>query len=59
MKTNISNRWPWRWVAGLLVAFLGRLLNLQIPFVAMMLFVALVIFGFDRIWRTIKKRSTQ
>lgn len=45
--------------AGLLVAFLGGVLNLQIPFVAMMLFVALVIFGFDRIWSTIKKRSTQ
>ncbi len=45
--------------AGLLAAFLGGLLNLQIPFVAMMLFVALAIFGFDRVWRTIKKRSTQ
>jgi hypothetical protein len=45
--------------AGLLLAFLGGALNLQIPFVAMMLFVALVIFGFDRIWSTIKKRSTQ
>jgi hypothetical protein len=44
--------------SGLLVAFLGRLLNLQIPFVVMMLFVALVIFGFERIWDTIKKRST-
>jgi high-affinity Fe2+/Pb2+ permease len=45
--------------AGLLLAFLGGVLNLQIPFVAMMLLVALVIFGFDRIWSTIKKRSTQ
>jgi hypothetical protein len=44
--------------AGLLVAFLGGLLHLQIPFVAMMLFVALVIFGFDRVWRTIKKGRT-
>jgi len=43
--------------AGLLVAFLGGMLNLQIPFVVMMLFVALVIFGFDRVWATIKKRS--
>lgn len=43
--------------AGLLVAFLGRMLHLQIPFAAMLLFVALVIFGFDRIWGTIKKRS--
>jgi hypothetical protein len=45
--------------AGLLAAFLGGLLHLQIPFVAMMLFVALVIFGFDRVWGTIKKRSTR
>jgi hypothetical protein len=45
--------------AGLLVAFLGGMLHLQIPFVAMMLFVALVIFGFDRVWGTIKKRSIQ
>lgn len=44
--------------AGLLAAILGGLLNFQIPFVAMMLFVALVIFGFDRIWGTIKKRGT-
>jgi hypothetical protein len=45
--------------AGLLVAFLGSMLYLQIPFIAMMLFVTLVIFGFDRIWHTVKKRSTQ
>jgi hypothetical protein len=45
--------------AGLLVAFLGGMLHLQIPFVAMMLFVALVIFGFDRVWGMIKKRSIQ
>ena len=43
--------------SGLLVAFLGRLLNLQIPFVLLMLFIALVIFGLDRIWGHIKKRS--
>jgi hypothetical protein len=45
--------------AGLLVAFLGGLLHLQIPFIGMLLFVALVIVGFDRVWRTIKKRGTQ
>jgi hypothetical protein len=45
--------------SGLLVAFLGGLLHFQIPFVAMLLFVALVIFGFDRVWRTMKKRSTR
>ena len=45
--------------AGLLAAFLGGMLNLQIPFVAMMLFVALVIYGLDRVWGTLKKRSIQ
>lgn len=45
--------------SGLLLAFLGGLLNLQLPFVAMMLLVALVIFGFERIWGTIKRRGTQ
>ena len=42
---------------GLLVAFIGRLLNFQIPFVIMMLFIALVIFGLERIWNIVKKRS--
>jgi hypothetical protein len=45
--------------AGLLAAFLGGVLTLRIPFVAMLLFVALVVFGFDRLWSTIKKRSIQ
>ncbi len=45
--------------AGLLVAFLGGVLHLQIPFIVMLLFVAVVIFGFDRVWRTIKKRGTR
>lgn len=43
--------------SGLSVAFLGRFLNLQIPFVVLVLFVALAIFGLDRIWGYIKKRS--
>lgn len=43
--------------SGLLVAFLGRLLNLQIPFVLLMLLVALVIFGLDRVGGYIKKRN--
>jgi hypothetical protein len=42
---------------GLIIVFVGRLLNSQIPFIVMVLFVALVIFGFERIWSTIKKRS--
>jgi hypothetical protein len=45
--------------AGLLVVFLGGMLNLQIPFIAMMLLVALILFGFYRVLRTIKKRSTR
>jgi hypothetical protein len=40
---------------GLFVAFLGQLLNLRIPFVLLMLFIALVLFGLDRIGSYIKK----
>jgi hypothetical protein len=42
---------------GLTVTFVGHLINFQIPFIVMMLFVALVIFGLERIWSTIKNRS--
>jgi hypothetical protein len=42
---------------GLIVAFVGRLLNFQIPFVVLLLFVVLVVFGLDRVWGYIKKRS--
>jgi len=42
---------------GLIVAFAGRLINFQIPFIVMMLFIALVIFGLERIWGIIKKRN--
>jgi hypothetical protein len=42
---------------GLIVAFVGRLINFQIPFIVMMLFIALVIFGLERIWGAIKKRN--
>jgi hypothetical protein len=41
---------------GLIVAFVGRLINFRIPFMVMMLLVALLIFGLERIWSTIKKR---
>jgi hypothetical protein len=44
--------------SGMLVAFLGGLFHLQIPFAVMMLLVALVIFGFERVWGTIKKRNS-
>jgi len=43
--------------SGLLMAFLGRFLNLQLPFVIVMLFIALVIFGLDRAYGYIKKRN--
>ena len=43
--------------SGLLMAILGRLLNLQIPFVMLMLFVAMVVFGLDRAYGLIKKRK--
>ena len=40
---------------GLFAAFLGRLLFLQIPFVILIFFIALTVFGLDRIWSYIKK----
>ena len=43
---------------GLIVTIIGRLLNLQTPFVLLILFVALFVFGLERIWDAIKKRST-
>jgi hypothetical protein len=43
--------------AGLLVTFLGRLLNPRLPFLLLAFLVALVIFGLDRIWDYLKKRS--
>jgi hypothetical protein len=41
--------------AGLFATFLGRLLNLQIPFVILMLFIALAVFGLVRVWSYVKK----
>ena len=43
--------------SGLIVTFLGRLLNLQIPFVVIVLLVALLVFGFERIWGAINKQK--
>jgi hypothetical protein len=43
--------------SGLMVVFVGHLINFRIPFMLMVLFVALVIFGLERIWGAIKKRS--
>jgi hypothetical protein len=43
---------------GLTVAAVGRLIHFQIPFIAMILFIAVIIFGLERIWNAIKKRSS-
>lgn len=40
---------------GLCAAFLGRLLTLQVPFVLLVLFVILTVFGLDRVWGYIEK----
>ena len=42
---------------GLTVVFVGQSLHFSIPFVVMILFVALIMFGFKRIWDAIKKRD--
>ena len=44
---------------GLMVAFVGRLLNFQIPFAILMLFVILAVFGLDQVWGYIKRKSIQ
>jgi hypothetical protein len=41
---------------GLLMTFFGRMLNLHPPFVMMMIFIALVIFGLDRAYGYIKRQ---
>jgi hypothetical protein len=43
--------------SGMIIASLGHFLKLQIPFVVLLLFVVLAIFGLDRIWGYLKKRS--
>ena len=40
---------------GLLAAFLGSLLQLQISFVMLILFIALVVFGLERVWGYVNK----
>ena len=42
---------------GLLMAFFGRLLNLQLPFAILIFFVALATLGLDRVWGYLKKRN--
>jgi hypothetical protein len=41
--------------SGLVIAFLGRLLHLQVPFFVLVFLIALVLFGLDRVWGYIKK----
>lgn len=40
---------------GLTAVFLGRLLHIQVPFLAMIVFVALIAFGIDRVWGYLSK----
>lgn len=41
--------------AALVVVFLGQLLHFQVPFLVMVVFVALVVFGIDRVWGYLSK----
>jgi hypothetical protein len=41
--------------SGLILVFLGRLIHLQTPFILLMLFVALTVFGLDGAWQNIKR----
>jgi len=43
--------------SGLLLAVLGRLLNLQVPFIVVAVSVGVLLFGLDRVWLHIKKRG--
>ena len=42
---------------GLLGVFLGRWLHLQVPFLGVVLFVALTVFGLNRVWGYIEKAA--
>ncbi|HET9912685.1 MAG TPA: hypothetical protein VFQ13_12390 [Anaerolineales bacterium] len=41
--------------SGLLITLLGRLLNLQIPFIILMLLIAFTLFALDRVWGYLRK----
>jgi hypothetical protein len=41
--------------SGLLAAFLGSLLHLRISFVMLIIFIALAVFGLQRVWGYVKK----
>ena len=47
----------WALGCGLLLALLGRLLKLQVPFIVLALSVGVLLFGLDRVWVHIKKRG--
>lgn len=40
---------------SLLATLSGRLLNIQIPFIILILFIAFILFALDRVWGYIKK----
>jgi hypothetical protein len=39
-------------VSGLILAFMGHLFNIKIPFILMMVLALLAVWGFSRIWRS-------
>ena len=43
--------------SGLLAVFLGRWLQLQLPFLVVVFLVVLVVFGLDRAWGYVKKTA--
>jgi hypothetical protein len=45
--------------AGLVVALLGRLLSIQIPFIVLLFCVAFILIALDHIWGLIKKTGKQ
>ena len=44
--------------SGLAVAFLGRQLHFRLPFILMLLCVALAVFGLNFVWNSLKNRIT-
>ena len=42
-------------VSGLVLVFAGRFLHLETPFILMLVFIALLLFGLVRVWGYIKK----
>jgi hypothetical protein len=40
---------------GLVVTLLGRLLNVQVPFLVLILFIIFILFALDRVWGYLKR----